>query len=156
MMRIQLVLLTVLLLAAPRIGSAYKFHEEFNLDRQKVHLYWGADNMPVPWFFSNSTPPRDFSLDAAINATRVSYDTWEALETSGITFQFSGTTNAEPFVFFDFINTVGFTTDPAIFTQAGILGATGFLINLLTGEIGESDIVFNNDFPWSVAPNGQA
>src|SRR3990172_12088021 len=129
MMRIRLVLFTVLLLAAPRIGSPYKRIEFFNIDGEKVHLYWEADKMPVPWFFSNSTPPRDFSLDAAISVTRASYDTWEAVETSGITFHFSGTTNAEPFVFFDFISTVGFSSDPEIFSRAGILGATDFIIN---------------------------
>jgi len=155
-MRIRLVLFTVLLLAAPRIGSPYKRIEFFNIDGEKVHLYWEADKMPVPWFFSNSTPPRDFSLDAAINATRTSYDTWEALETSGITFQYSGTTNAEPWVFFDFISTVGFLPEPLPVEGTGILGATSFIVSLLTGEIVESDIFFNNEVLWSVAPNGQA
>src|SRR3989304_9637742 len=127
MMRIRLVLFTVLLLAAPRSGSAYKRIEFLNLNGRKVHLHWEADKMPVPWFFSNSTPPRDFSLDAAINVTRASYDTWEAVEPSGITFQFSGTTNAEPFVFFDFISTVGFVIDPSL-EGTGILGATNFIV----------------------------
>jgi len=154
-MRTQLVLLTVLLLAAPRSGSAYKRIEFFNPDGQKVHLYWGADEMPVPWFFSNSTPPGDFSLDAAINVTRASYDTWEVVETSGIIFQYSGTTSAEPFVFFDFISTVGFVTDPSL-EGTGILGATNFIVHVFTGEIAESDIFFNNDVLWSVAPDGQA
>src|SRR3972149_4090610 len=81
MMRTQLVLLTVLLLAAPRSGSAYKSIE--------------------------------------------------------------------------FISTVGFVTDPSL-EGTGILGATNFIVNILTGEIAESDIFFNNDIPWSVAPDGQA
>jgi hypothetical protein len=35
-----------------------------------------------------------------------------------------------------------------------VLGATGFLIDTLTGEIVESDIFFNSTFPWSTAAQG--
>jgi hypothetical protein len=133
-------------------GSAYKIIDFINPNGERVFLKWGPRNMPVPWFYNN-TPPNDFSLDAAVNATRTSYDTWEAVETSGITFQFGGTTNAEPLVFFDSLNTLGFAENPF---GPGVLAATDFLVFTFTGEIAESDIFFNVDVPWSVAPNGEA
>jgi hypothetical protein len=142
------------LLASARDGASYKLIEYFNPDGELRHLHWASDNQPVPWFFHN-VPPDDFSLDTAIASTQSAFNTWEALETSSITFQFSGETNAEPFVFFDFINTVGFITDPDL-QRAGILGATDFIVFTFTGEIAESDIFFNADVPWSVNPNGEA
>ena len=37
-----------------------------------------------------------------------------------------------------------------------MLGETSFLIDEVTGEILESDIVLNSTFPWSVAAGGEA
>jgi len=150
--KLRSILVTVLLLAFAGNGSAYTLIEFTNPNGERVNLHWSADSQPVEWFFHN-TPPDDFSLEVAIERTEASYDTWEAVETSSITFQFSGTTNAEPFVFFDFINTVGFLTDPSL-RGTGILGATDFIVFTFTGEIAESDIFFNADVPWSATPNG--
>ena len=36
-----------------------------------------------------------------------------------------------------------------------MLGATGILIDTLSGEILEADIFFNSAVPWSMAPNGE-
>jgi hypothetical protein len=152
-MRARLILAVILVLTVSQQGSAYKFIDFLNPNDQKVFLKWGSDDMPVPWYFNN-TPPKDFSLEAAINTTETSYDTWESVSTSGITFRFGGTTNAEPFVFFDSINTLGFIIDPDL-EGTGILGATNFIVFTFTGEIAESDIFFNDAVPWSVAPNGQ-
>ena len=153
-MRTHFIVITVSLLAFTRIASAYDLIEFTNLNGERVHLHWNADDQPAPWFFSSAEPPNNFSLDAAIDTTQASYDAWEAVETSSITFHFSGKTNAEPFVFFDFINTVGFISDPSL-RGTGILAATDFIVFTITGEIAESDIFFNNDIPWSVAPNGR-
>jgi Matrixin/Carboxypeptidase regulatory-like domain len=152
-MRFRWILLAVVLLASTRTGSAYKLIEHTNPNGQLRFLKWGQDSMPVPWFFHNM-PPKDFPLDSVIQATRTSFDTWENVETSGITFQYSGTTNAEPFVFFDNLNTIGFIDDPSL-AGTGVLGATNFIVFLFSGEIAESDIFFNNAAPWSVAANGQ-
>ena len=141
-----------MLLAFARNGSAYTLIEFVNRNGELVNLYWSADSQPVEWFFHN-TPPDDFSLDVAIERTHASYDTWVAVETSSITFQFAGRTNAEPFVLFDFINTIGFMTDPSL-QGTGILAATDFIVNIFTGEIAESDIFFNADIPWSANANG--
>lgn len=147
------VLLSIFLPAFGGSGFAYTLIQFVNPDGELVNLSWSEDNRPVEWFFHN-TPPDDFPLDVAVDRTRTSFDTWEAVETSGITFRFSGTTNAEPFVFFDFINTIGFITDPSL-RGTGILGATDFIVFSFTGEIAESDIFFNADIPWSANANGR-
>jgi hypothetical protein len=152
--RLHSILIATLLLASARDGAAYKLIEYTNANGQLRHLFWGPENLPVSWFFYN-VPPDDFSVDVAISRTRVAFDTWEAVETASITFQFSGQTNAEPFVFFDSINTLGFITDPSL-QGTGILGATNFIIFTFTGEIAEADIFFNADVPWSASPDGQA
>ena len=152
-MRSRLALVLMLVFTVSRSGSPYKIIDFVNSEGERVFLKWRAQDTPVAWNYNN-TPPKDFSLDAAINATERAYDTWEEVETSSITFTFAGTTNAEPFVFFDFINTLGFITDPDL-QGSGILAATNFIVFTQTGEIAESDIFFNDDAPWSVSPNGQ-
>ena len=153
-MRLRLTFALLLALAVSRTGSAYKIIDFINPDGERVFLKWGPEDIPVAWHY-NFTSPKDFSLDAAINATERAYDTWEAVETSSITFRFAGTTNAEPFVFFDFINTMGFITDPSL-DGTGILAATNFIVFTFTGVIAESDIFFNDEAPWSVSSSGQA
>lgn len=153
-MKLRLVAAFLMVLAFSSAGFAYKIIDFINPDGDRVFLKWRAEDTPVVWNYNN-TPPKDFSLSAAIEATERAYDTWEAVETSSISFRFAGTTNAEPFVFFDFINTLGFVTDPDL-RGSGILAATNFIVFTFTGEIAESDIFFNDDAPWSVSPNGES
>jgi hypothetical protein len=145
--------LSVLLLFAHN-GAGYQFVEFLDPDDQIVNLKWGDDAMPVPYWVYNR-PPNDFTLDETVAAVQASFETWEAIESSSIRFQYSGTTNAEPFVFFDFINSLGFVSD-ADLEGSGILGATNWIFFTFTGEIAESDIFFNSFFDWSVDPNGEA
>ncbi|MGH9463001.1 MAG: matrixin family metalloprotease [Vicinamibacteria bacterium] len=152
-MRLHSILIATLLLASARDGAAYKLIEYTNANGQLRHLFWGPENLPVPWFFYN-VPPDDFSVDVAISRTQVAFDTWEAVETASITFQFSGQTNAEPFVFFDSVNTLGFITDESL-QGTGVLAATDFIVFTSTGEIAESDIFLNADVPWSASASGE-
>jgi hypothetical protein len=151
-MRLQLTVILVLLLALARTGGAYQLLEFLNPDDELVKLRWGRDSMPVVYHVSNN-PPRDFSLEAAVQATRASFDTWQSIPSANITFTYGGLTNAEPFVFFDDTNTLGFSSDPEL-EGTGILGATNWIFRTFTGEIAESDIFFSNFFPWSVSSNG--
>lgn len=132
-----------------RPTSAYQFIEFAGNGGQTLRLSWD-DTQPVDYFVNN-TRPRDFSLQQSIDTINTSFQTWENVESANIRFNFRGTTQAEPFVFFDFISTLGFVNDPEL-QGTGILGATSWIINTNTGEIAESDIFFNNDFPWSLNP----
>jgi len=78
------------------------------------------------------------------------FATWEAVPTASIAFQFAGFTGAQPFDD-DGVSVLGFQDHPEM---DRVLGATGFLIDALTGEIVESDIFFNTAFLWSTAAQG--
>jgi hypothetical protein len=152
--RLQWILVAFVLLASARDATSYKFFDYVNPRGEHSVIRWGAGSQPVPWFFYN-VPPDDFSVETAIANTQAAFDTWEAVETASISFTFRGQTNAEPFVFFDMINTLGFLTDPDL-RGTGILGGTGHIIFVPTGELAEADIFFNADARWSANPNGEA
>ena len=78
------------------------------------------------------------------------FATWQAVPTASISFQFAGFTGAEPFDD-DGISVLGFQNEPEM---DRVLGATAFLIDVVTGEIVESDIFFNSSFLWSTATAG--
>jgi hypothetical protein len=151
-MRLHNVVILGLFLTVARTGGAYQFVDFLNPSDEIVSLRWGQDSMPVTYYF-NVQPPPDFSLEEAIEATQASFDTWESIPTASITFQYGGTTTAEPFVFFDSISTLGFVSDPQL-EGTGILAATYWVFFTFTGEIAESDIFFSSFFPWSVSDNG--
>jgi hypothetical protein len=88
-------------------------------------------------------------LRAAVERAAVA---WQNVPTSRIRFAFVGFTGRGPSEE-DGISTVGFDNRPDLDRT---LGATSFLIDAVTGEILESDILFNTAFPWSVAPTGES
>jgi hypothetical protein len=78
------------------------------------------------------------------------FGTWEAVPTAAIAFQFAGFTGAEPFDD-DGVSVLGFQDQP---DMERVLGATGFLVDTVTGDIVEADIFFNSAFPWSTSAAG--
>jgi hypothetical protein len=110
-------------------------------------LRW--DRVPVRWFATErgvpGVPASDFQA-----AVQRAFATWEAVPTATIAFQFVGFTSAEPFED-DGLTVVGFQAEPDL---ERVLGATGFVVDIITGEIVESDIFFNSAFPWSTAAAG--
>jgi hypothetical protein len=114
---------------------------------QTLTLKWGQGT--VRWF-AKDRGTRGVSASDLQAATARAFATWEAVPTASIAFQFAGFTGNEPFDD-DGISVVGFQDDPAM---DRVLGATGFLIDTITGEILESDIFFNAAQPWSTAPSG--
>jgi hypothetical protein len=73
-------------------------------------------------------------------------------DSAAIRFQFAGFTGAAPFEDDD-RSVLGFENAPEL---ERVLGATGFVLDALTGEIVESDIFFNSAFDWSTASGGEA
>ena len=104
---------------------------------------------PVRWFAANRGAPGVSASDFQAAMARA-FATWEAVPTASIAFQFVGFTGAEPFDD-DNVSVLGFQNHPEM---ERVLGATGFLIDTITGEIVESDIFFNSAFPWSTAAQG--
>jgi hypothetical protein len=106
---------------------------------------------PVRWFASDRAAAGVSASDFQAAMARA-FATWEAVPTASITFQFGGLTGAQPFED-DGVSVLGFQAHPEM---ERVLGATGFLIDTLSGEIVESDIFFNTAFLWSTSPQGDA
>jgi hypothetical protein len=104
---------------------------------------------PVRWFAADQGAAGVSASDFQ-GAMARAFATWEAVPTASIAFQFAGFTGAQPFDD-DGVSVLGFQDHPEM---DRVLGATGFLIDTLTGEIVESDIFFNAAFLWSTAAQG--
>ena len=110
-------------------------------------LKWGRS--PVRWFATDRGEPGVSASDFQAAIARA-FATWEAVPSADIAFQFAGFTSAQPFDE-DGLSVLGFQPHPEM---DRVLGATGFLIDTVTGEIVESDIFFNSAFAWSTAVQG--
>lgn len=135
-----------------RTAAPYHFVTVESPDGELVTLSWDSTSMPLPWSF-HAMPAATLPLQQAIDAVDASFDTWEAIATASLSVVFEGTTNAEPFIFFDFINTLGFTDDPDL-AAPGVLGVSSWLIDIFSGEIVESDIAFSNKIDWFTGAGG--
>jgi hypothetical protein len=112
-----------------------------------VRLRW--DGGAVRWFATDRGVPGVSATTFQATLQRA-FATWEAVPTATIAFQFVGFTSAEPFED-DGLTVLGFQFEP---DQERVLGATGFVVDIITGEIVESDVFFNSAFPWSTAAAG--
>lgn len=131
---------------APRSAAAY-LNLSVDLRGQTVRLRWSSN--PIRWFASNRGVPGVSASDFQMAAARA-FATWQAVPTASLSTQFVGFTSASPFAD-DSIPTLGFENRPDL---DRVLGATGFVLDIVTGEIVESDIFFNSTFSWSVAASG--
>jgi len=144
MRTVALVVTAVLALAQP--AHAY-LHFTTTRAGQSITLKW--QRTPVRWFVKDRGA-RGVSASDFQAAMARAFAAWEAVPTASIAFQFVGFTGAEPFDD-DGASVLGFQDHPGL---DRVLGATGFLIDTVTGEILESDIFFNAAMPWSTAPAG--
>ena len=144
-MRIVAIVLIAILLA-PHDAAAY-LHFTFSSRGQTVSLKWAPT--PVRWF-ATDRGAAGVSASAFQAAVARAFATWEAVPTASVSFQFAGFTRAAPFEDDD-VSVLGFENEPAM---ERVLGATGFVVDTLTGEILESDVFFNSAFPWSTATAG--
>ena len=80
------------------------------------------------------------------------FATWQAVPTSSIAYTFGGFTSSLPGED-DGRSTLGFANRPDL---DRVLASTSFLVDDVTGQLLESDIFFNEAFPWSVAPGGES
>jgi hypothetical protein len=138
--------LLILLLLWPQHALAY-LHFSFTSRGQTLKLRW--EDRPVRWFATDRGAGGVSATQFQAAAARA-FATWEALPTASITFQFAGFTGAEPGND-DNVSVLGFQSAPEL---ERVLGATGFIIDIFTGEIVESDIFFNSAFEWSTAASG--
>ena len=137
-----------LAVALPDPALAYLKFSTRTLRGDVVTLRWTTS--PVRWFVTDRGVPGVTSTEFQAAVGRA-FATWEAVPTATISFQFGGFTGAEPFEDDD-RTVLGFVDEPEL---ERVLGATGFVVDLLSGDIVESDIFFNSTFNWSTATPGQ-
>ena len=106
-----------------------------------------------------TNPVRYFVTDAGVDgvtstqfqaAIGKAFDTWAAVPTASVSYQFAGFTQNLPGED-DGRTTLGFVNEPSL---DRVLASTSYLIDDITGELVESDITFNSAFLWSVAAAG--
>ena len=140
--------IAILLLLAPAPADAY-IHLGIEIGGQLKPLHWTAGR--VLWYANDAggsgVSPTQFQSELA-----QAFSTWESLPTSTIAFQFGGFTSARPFEDDD-LTVLGFQEVPEM---ERVLGATTFVVDILTGTIVESDVFFNSIFSWSVSASGEA
>jgi hypothetical protein len=121
-----------------------------NVNGRTISLQWPARTL-VRYFIgdlgTDGVSPQQFR-----EAVGRGFDTWQAVETASVGFEFGGFVGGSP-LDHDGANVIGFAARPDL---ERTLASTSFLIDTRTGEILESDIFFNSTFQWSVAPGGQA
>ncbi|HKT81276.1 MAG TPA: matrixin family metalloprotease [Vicinamibacterales bacterium] len=115
---------------------------------RSIGIKWAQPR--VPYYVTNAAianvNPTEFQ--AAVGRA---FTSWESVPTSSIAYQFAGFTSALPGQD-DGMSTLGFLNEP---DQDRVLASTNFLVDIITGELVESDIFFNSAFQWSTAQNGQ-
>jgi hypothetical protein len=128
-------------------ASAYlKFGYEVN--GREHTLLWTT--RPVRYFVTD-TGVAGVTATQFQTAVASAFDTWAAVPTASITYQFAAFTRSLPGED-DGRTTLGFMNEPDL---DRVLAATSYLIDDVTGDLVEADIFFNSAFPWTVAAAGE-
>jgi hypothetical protein len=118
-----------------------------------VTLRWNT--FPIRYFVTNRDVP-GVTAPQFQQAIASAFSTWAGIPDVNLSSQFVGFTSAEPSKTDgtnDGINTLGFQNRPDL---DRVLASTSFTVDSVTGEILESDILFNTTFSWSVSAAGEA
>jgi hypothetical protein len=142
------ILVALLVVGQPLPALAYlKFG--VTIGGRPVTLKWAQS--PVRYSVSNQGAT-DVSVADFQAAVDRAFNTWQAVSSATITYQFAGITSAVPGRD-DGVSTLGFQSRPEL---DRVLAATNFLVDRVSGALVESDIFFNTAFPWSVSSSGVA
>ena len=118
----------------------------FDIGGTVVGIRWPTG---VRYFVSNREVPGVPASELA-GAIARAFATWTNTGSSAISSEFVGLVGAEPSLD-DGASVIGFVA----LDEDTVLGQTSFMVDELTGDIVESDIVLNSNFPWSVALGGE-
>jgi hypothetical protein len=140
--------LTVVLMAANTVPAAAYLKFGVRVTSGDVTLKWKG----TVRYFVSDTGVAGVGSAALQSAAARAFSAWEVVPTASIAYEFGGMTSALPGSD-DGRSTLGFLAEPDL---DRVLASTSFLIDMSTGELLESDILFNSVFPWSVAPSGEA
>jgi hypothetical protein len=138
-----------LLLAMAAPAQAY-LHLSVPIRGQTTRLEWRRQ--PIRWLSSAVAAPGVSATDFQSAVDRA-FGTWQAVPTASVAFQYGGPTSATPSDDLDGLSVLGFESHPELDRT---LAATSFTVDLVTGEIVESDIFFNSTFAWSTSGSAAA
>lgn len=139
-----LLALVGVLLLTPNLNAYLKIG--FDVGGTVVGIRWPNG---VQYFVTNRDVPGVPAAELR-GAIERAFSTWTNAGSSAVVSEFAGFVNAEPGVD-DRVSAIGFVP----LDEDTVLGETSFLIDEMTGEIVESDIVLNSSFAWSVAAGGE-
>jgi hypothetical protein len=149
-MRRPFAALALALIVAFNASPAHAYlHLTVSVGSSAMPLRWEAER--VRWFALDRDVPGVTGAQFQTEVARA-FATWENVPTASIAFQFAGFTSALPFED-DGVSVFGFEAEPDL---ERVLGATTFVVDVLTAEIVESDVFFNSVFAWSTAAAGEA
>jgi hypothetical protein len=136
--------IAVLAIGFPGTAHAYIFIG-LDISGATTSIRWNPAR--VRWY-ANGAGVAGVSASQFQSELAQAFTTWESVPTASIAFEFAGFTSAQPFDDDD-LSVLGFQSEP---DMERVLGATGFIVDVITGRIIESDVFFNSIFTWSVAP----
>ena len=119
-------------------GQAFKLET----DENGHVLHWPTNTFPVKYKITQSPP---INADAFDQAVQQSFNTWQAVQNAGITFQYTGTTGKTT-PSFDGENTV---ITAAKVSGSDVIGQSYIYYSTDDGRILDVDIVLNSSFKWS-------
>ena len=147
--RAQAWLAIAVLTMVPGNANAY-IHLGSGLGGQTRPIQWSTPS--VRWYANDRITVPGVSASQFQSEVAQGFSAWESVSTATIAFQFAGFTSALPFED-DGLSVFGFDSEP---DMDRVLGATTFIVDILTSSIVESDVFFNSVFTWSVAPAGDS
>ena len=117
---------------------------------RQVTLRW--TQTPVRYFVSDRSSIPGVSVGDLQAAVGRAFETWQAVPSATIAYQFGGLTGGQPGDE-DGVSALGFRDRPDL---DRVLASTSFVIDMGSGALIESDIFFNSAFLWSVQSSGEA
>jgi matrixin len=131
---------------APALEAYLKLGTQVN--GNLVSLRW--KQMPIRYFVTNTDAP-GVTAPQLQQAIGRAFASWDSVPNVRLSSEFGGFTQAVPFQD-DNLSVLGFVPRPDL---ERVLASTSFTLDTVTGDILQSDIFFNSNFPWSVAASGE-
>ena len=142
------VLIAIAVAVSAPVAFAYL---KLGIDQNGKLITLRFNTMPIRYLITNRDVP-GVTAPQLRDAAGRAFASWAGVPDVKLSSEFVGFTTANP-LSGDGASVLGFISRPDL---DRVLGSTSFTVDLVTGEIVESDIFFNSIFPWSSASGGEA
>ncbi|PYR56182.1 MAG: hypothetical protein DMF85_17355 [Acidobacteria bacterium] len=131
---------------APALDAYLKLGTTIN--GRVLSLHW--TQLPIRYFVTDRSVAEVTSQQLQ-QTIATAFSTWAAVPGVSLSSQFAGFTQVGP-LDNNNLTVLGFENRPQL---DRVLGSTSFTVDVITGDIVESDIFFNSAFAWSAAAGGE-